>query len=824
MSVFIAKIALSAATFAIDRPYDYLVPSELAMLTAGMRVIVPFGAGNRRIEGLVLAISEQPEPDKPLKSVLVQLDEEPVLDAEGLRLALWIRERWFCTVYDAARAMLPAGLYYALQDCYTLTEGMNREAALAAAGKSKAERQVAELIANRVGGLEIGQLREAFGTKDPGPALRSLVQKGVLTLSTSAERGVGDKREKWVRLALPAEEAMAQVGSRRKTAPLRYAVVELLAGIGEGSAKEVCYFTGAANATLKSLEKSGLIEIKEREAYRRPVSPALPTAGPIQLNAEQEEAFTALDTLAASGEAAVSLLYGVTGSGKTQVYLKLIQETLKRGKTALTLVPEIALTPQLMAIFTSHFGEEVAVLHSSLPAGERYDEWKRARSGKAKVVIGTRSAVFAPLKNLGLIILDEEQEGSYQSENVPRYHARDVAKYRAQQNRALLVLGSATPSVETMYHAKQGEYHLFTLPHRFNERVLPKVYLADMKEELREGNTSPLSLPLMENIEENLKRGEQTILFLNRRGASPMATCVQCGEVPSCPRCSAYLTYHSANRRLMCHHCGHSEPLPDACPTCGGSFEFVGFGTQMVEQALRDRFPDIEVMRMDADTVTANHSHEALLSRFRNEKVPVLVGTQMVAKGLDFENVTLVGVISADQGLYVDDYRAGERTFSLITQVVGRAGRGSKEGRAIIQTFTPKNDIILSAAKQNYDHFYAEEIELRRLRRCPPFGALFVITVSASEEGQALRVCAFLRDTVRQWLREEPYKELPYQILGPVPAAIVKVNNRYRYRLTLVAQNTRIVREMVAHLVRCAQADKKHKGVSVSADVDPMNG
>ncbi len=824
MSVFIAKIALSAATFAIDRPYDYLVPSELAMLTAGMRVIVPFGAGNRRIEGLVLAISEQPEPDKPLKSVLVQLDEEPVLDAEGLRLALWIRERWFCTVYDAARAMLPAGLYYALQDCYTLAEGMDREAALAAAGKSKAERQVAELIASRVGGLEIGQLRQAFGTKDPGPALRSLVQKGVLTLSTSAERGVGDKREKWVRLALPAEEAMAQVGSRRKTAPLRYAVVELLAGIGEGSAKEVCYFTGAANATLKSLEKSGLIEIEEREAYRRPVSPALPTTGPIQLNAEQEEAFTALDTLAASGEAAVSLLYGVTGSGKTQVYLKLIQETLKRGKTALTLVPEIALTPQLMAIFTSHFGEEVAVLHSSLPAGERYDEWKRARSGKAKVVIGTRSAVFAPLKNLGLIILDEEQEGSYKSENVPRYHARDVAKYRAQQNRALLVLGSATPSVETMYHAKQGEYHLFTLPHRFNERVLPKVYLADMKEELREGNTSPLSLPLMESIEENLKRGEQTILFLNRRGASPMATCVQCGEVPSCPRCSAYLTYHSANRRLMCHHCGHSEPLPDACPTCGGSFEFVGFGTQMVEQALYDRFPDIEVMRMDADTVTANHSHEALLSRFRNEKVPVLVGTQMVAKGLDFENVTLVGVISADQGLYVDDYRAGERTFSLITQVVGRAGRGSKEGRAIIQTFTPQNDIILSAAKQNYDHFYAEEIELRRLRRCPPFGALFVITVSASEEGQALRVCAFLRDTVRQWLREEPYKELPYQILGPVPAAIVKVNNRYRYRLTLVAQNTRIVREMVAHLVRCAQADKKHKGVSVSADVDPMNG
>lgn len=823
MSVLIAKIALSAATFAIDRPYSYLVPAELDKLSPGVRVMVPFGPGNKRVEGLVLSVEDGPASEKPLKSILAQLDEEQVMDEEGIRLALWVRERWFCTVYEAARAMLPAGLYYALQDCYSLADGVEQEIAEAAAGHSKAERKIVELVAPYRQGLEVGRIREAFGTKNPGAALRSLLEKGILTLTTSASRGVGDKTERWASLAIPAEEALAQVEVKRKTAPLRYAVVELLSGIGEGSVKEICYFTGATGSTFKALEKSGLVQIEERETFRRSVPETVKPAAPIQLNREQETAFRGLDILAAEGKPAVALLYGVTGSGKTQVYLRLIQETLKRGKTALTLVPEIALTPQLMAIFTAHFGQEVAVLHSSLPAGERYDEWKRARTGRARVVIGTRSAVFAPLKDLGLIILDEEQEGSYKSENVPRYHARDVAKYRASRTSALLVLGSATPSVETMYHAKEGDYHLFTLPHRYNEKVLPQVFLADLKEELRTGEPSPLSLPLVEALEENIARGEQSILFLNRRGASPMVTCVACGQVPACPRCSAYLTYHLANRRLMCHHCGHSEPLPDRCPECGGKLKSVGVGTQRVEEALHERFPGVEVMRMDADTTTASRSHEKMLARFREEKIPVLVGTQMVAKGLDFENVTLVGVISADQGLYLDDYRSGERTFSLITQVVGRAGRGSKEGRAIIQTYTPENDVILAAARQDYDCFYEQEIGLRRVRGCPPFASFFVIHVSGAEEGQALRVCAFLRDTLRRWLAESDRTRLECTVLGPVPAAIAKVNNRYRYRLTILAQNTRPMRELVAHLVRCAQADKKNRGVSVNADVDPMN-
>jgi len=819
----VAKIALTAAAYVMDKPYDYLVPQELADLAPGTRVLAPFGAGNRRSQGLVLAVEErESEPERKLKYILAKLDEEPVLDAEGLRLALWVRERWFCTVGEAVRAMLPAGLIYSLRDCYRLAPGVDLAQALSAAGRSARERQIVELAAGR-GGVEAGAIREAFGTKDPGSALRALLGKGILTLETSAARGVGDKREKLVRLAVTPEEALAQVAPRRRTGPLRYAVVELLAGAGEAGAREVCYFTGATGATLRSLEKSGLITVTEREVFRRPEPDRLPEPSPIVLNEEQERAFQGLDALARKGEGAVALLYGVTGSGKTQIYLRLIQKALERGRAALMLVPEIALTPQVTALFTAYFGQKVAVLHSALSAGERYDEWKRARRGEARVVVGTRSAVFAPLENLGLIILDEEQEGSYKSENVPRYHARDVAKYRARRSGAVLVLGSATPSVETMYQAQQGEYHLFTLSRRYNTRSLPSVYIADMREELRKGETSPLSAPLRRALEENLNRGEQSILFLNRRGASRMALCAACGQAPMCPRCSAYLTYHADNHRLMCHYCGYSRPVPRRCPVCGGPLEFVGAGTQMVEQALRELFPGQEVLRMDADTTGAAHSHEKLLSRFRDERVPILVGTQMVAKGLDFENVTLVGVICADQGLYIDDYRAGERTFSLVTQVVGRAGRGSKTGRAVIQTFTPDNDVITAAARQDYKGFYDQELELRRVRRCPPFASVFRLTVSGREERQVLRVCHLLRESLLGWLRLSAYAALRCQVLGPAPAAVTKVNNRYRYHLSLTARNTRTMRELTAHLVRCAQADRTNRGVSVTADVDPMN-
>ncbi len=820
----IAKIAVAAATYAIDRPYDYLVPEALLpTLKAGMRVAVPFGSGNRTCDGIVLSLSDTADATpKKLKSVVAQLDEEPMLDQEAIQLALWMREQYYCTVYDAARVILPAGLWFSLKDCWKIKPGIDREAAFLAAGRSRNAVRLLELLFSNQGWAELGQIHLAFGTADPGPAIRQLAEQGILEKETSAARGVGDKTESIASLAVLPEEAMALVAPRRRRAPLQYSVVETLCGVGTVSTKELCYFTGASMATLRALEKAGILTVEKRQIDRRPELPEVEPLAPPKLNQEQNAAYQGLLGLCQQGKPAVALLYGVTGSGKTQVYIRLIQSVLEQGKTAMILVPEIALTPQLMRIFTAHFGQQIAILHSSLSAGERYDEWKRIRRGEATVVIGTRSAVFAPLDRLGVIILDEEQEYTYKSEQTPRYHARDVAKYRCWKSNALLVLGSATPSVETMYCARRGDYHLFTLPHRFNERAMPQVSIIDMKQELRNGRGGSISQALEEQLQGVIQRGEQAILFINRRGANRMVVCGECGAVPSCPRCSVHLTYHSANHRLMCHHCGHSEPLPAQCPECGGLYSHVGAGTQQVETDLRRLFPDVPILRMDTDTVTATRSHEAILEQFRKEKIPILLGTQMVAKGLDFENVTLVGIVDADQMLYMEDFRAGERTFSLLTQVAGRSGRGGKEGHALLQTYTPENEVIQCAARQDYDAFYEQEIRLRQLQGYPPFGDLIVLNASGPEETAVLCAAIRLRDSLLAALERPDYQQCPYQLLGPAPAAIVRVNNRYRYRLTLKTNNTKMIRQLIAYLIRKAQSDKLNRGVSVFADLNPI--
>ena len=821
----IAQVALSAANYAIDRPYSYRVPVELKEhVCPGMRVLVPFGSGNRRTDGVVLQVSTM-ETEKKLKDILSVLDEVPMLEPEELHLALWMRERYFCTVYEAIRTMLPAGLWFSIKDCWKIAPGIDREAAYEAAGRSENARHLVEMLFSNEGSAELEQIRAAFGVKDPMPSIRSLAEKGILIQETHTERGVGDKTELVAELSMPPEEALEQLSSKRARAPIQYSVMELLCTLGRCSSKELCYFTGATLSTLRALEKKGFLTLDRCEVLRSASDAydASRKAQPIVLNEGQMRAFEGLRALVDEKKPAASLLYGVTGSGKTQVYLQLIHHVLEQGRTALVLVPEIALTPQLMQLFISHFGRQVAVLHSSLSAGARYDEWKRAKRGEARVVVGTRSAVFAPLPDLGLIILDEEQEGTYKSEQVPRYHARDVAKYRCVHANALLLLGSATPSVETMYQAREGGYHFFTLPERYNTQALPSVDIVDLKEELKNGNGGSISRPLREAISENLQRGEQTILFINRRGASKMVTCGECGHVPECPNCSVHLTYHSANRRLMCHYCGHSQPLPEDCPECGGMLTFVGAGTQKVQEELEACFPGTEILRMDADTINATQTHEKLLSRFRRENIPILVGTQMVAKGLDFENVTLVGVIAADLSLYLDNYRAGERTFSLLTQVVGRAGRGSKSGRAMIQTWTPENDVICCSARQDYDSFYEQEIEMRRLCGYPPFRHVYQITVTGIDEEQVLFCCLRIKQALQGTLDLLEYREFDCRLLGPASAPVAKVNNRYRYRVTLMAPDHKKIRTLVAHLVRSAQKDKENRGVSVFADLDPQD-
>ena len=745
----VAKIAVSAATYWLDKPYDYLIPEALlGKVKPGVRVTVPFSRGNRRSEGIVLGVSDRSDFDK-LKPIESVLDSDPVLTPSQIRLALWMHDRFFCTVYDAVKTILPAGFWF-----------------------------------------------KADGT-----------------------RRVNDKTREMISLAVSAEEAFALSQAKRRKAPMQAELLGLLCSVGRVSAQEALYFTGASRQSLKALVNAGLVQTDFEEVFRRPEIwnddiQTLPV-----LNSAQSAVYDGLNALLNESSAEAALLCGVTGSGKTSVYIHLIDDVLKAGKSAILLVPEISLTPQMIRTFSGYFGNQVAVLHSSLSLGERYDEWKRAKNGDARLVIGTRSAVFAPFENLGLIIIDEEQEESYKSENSPRYHARDIAKYRCAKTDSLLLLGSATPDIESRYAAETGKYKYFELHERYNEMRLPAVSIVDMKSELRSGNGGNISARLQNELGENLERGEQSILFINRRGANKLISCGECGHIYKCPNCSVSLTYHSSNRRLMCHYCGYSRKPDPFCPDCGGLLTFIGAGTQLIEEELKQLFPDAGVIRMDTDTVKAAGSHEALLEKFREEKIPIMVGTQMVTKGLNFENVTLIGVLSADQSLYCGDYRSGERTFSLITQVVGRSGRGKKPGRAVIQTFTPQNEIIRLAAAQDYDGFYQSEIQLRRLQHTPPFADIISITASGAEESAVLKCCSDIRRILAASVRSRP----DVSILGPAPLAVVKVNNRYRYRVNLCCRADKEIRELVSAVLIKLNSSGKYKGVSIFADNNPLS-
>ena len=817
----LARVAVSSVPFAADKLYTYRIPDELAPEAAsGKRVLIPFGRGNRRSEGFVFDIVR--EEDKPAyKPIDAFLDEESLLDSRDIRLARWMKARYFCTYYDALKTLLPGGVWLKSREIWKLNEEVSAEQALSAVAPDSLEETLLCAVLGAKG-AERTALNELGGEKT-GRALHAMAQQGILVCETTMKQRLGDKKARMVSLCVSAEEALAAVESKRRSAPVRYAVIELLCREGTLSSTEISYYTGATMQTLRGLNKSGLVELSEQEVLR--VSPPVPSAredAPITLNEEQQAAYEGLSALLEREGGSAALLYGVTASGKTQVYLKLIEQVLARGKTAMLLVPEIALTPQMMQRFSARFGSDAVMLHSALPLTERYDQWKRIRRGEVRVVLGTRSAVFAPLPNLGLIILDEEQEGSYQSENPPRYHARDIAQFRCAQRDALVLLGSATPTVETAYYAKRGRYQVFSLHKRFNDLPLPEVLIADMKDELRQGNDTSIGSALRSELQKNIARGEQSILFLNRRGSARMLLCGECGYVPECPRCSVPMTYHSANERLMCHYCGHSEPVMERCRACGGLLKRVGSGTQKVERELRALFPNTEVLRMDADTVSAAHGHEALLRQFTERRIPILLGTQMVAKGLDFENVTLVGVLDADLSLYVQNYHAAERTYSLLAQVVGRAGRGERAGRAVIQTYHPDNEVIQAAAKQDYEAFYRNELRLRRLRRYPPFADLFTLTVSGREEVRVIAAACALRDALRAASEKEPLRTLETEVLGPAGAPVVKVNERYRYCVYLSGRSDSALRRTVSEYLLAFSARKENRGLDIFADCNAL--
>ena len=810
----IAKIAVSAANFAIDKPYSYRIPENL-MVQPGQRVQLPFGRANKRTEGIVLAV--EPGEESGLKPIDCCLDEQPLLTEKQLRLAAFLRERYFCTFYDAIRTMLPAGLWFRTKNTFSLTEDRSwKEKTI----RKEYASDILVLLENLGGQAEEAALRNLISEEEVlHDVLSYLLRKKWITAQTDFQRKTNDKTERIAVLATSAEEAMEFASGRPKSAAMQKQVLELMCSLGSVAVKELCYFTGASTATVNRLEKLGYLKLTEQPVLRcREIRPVRLT-GPLTLNSQQQGCFEELRSQMATEDPGVALLYGVTGSGKTSVYIKLIASCLESGKSAMLLVPEIALTPQLLGLLAAYFGDKVAVLHSSLSSGERYDQWKRVRSGEASVVVGTRSAVFAPCTP-GLIILDEEQEQSYKSENSPRYSAKEVAIWRGAKENALVLLGSATPSVESMYRAKTGVYRLYTLTERYNGKPLPAVEIVDMREEMKYGNDLSLSVPLRHAMMDTRAADKQTILLLNRRGNSRALVCVDCRETPECPRCNLRLTYHSANNRLMCHYCGHSQPVPERCPACGGPMKSIGTGTQKVQSELEFLFPDWKSLRMDTDTVNAVNTHERILDQFQNEKIPVLIGTQMVAKGLNLPDVTLVGVLDADLSLYTGGYRAGETTFNMLTQVVGRAGRGETAGRAVVQTLVPEHQVIRLAAKQDYDGFYDLEVNLRRVQNAPPFGDIAVITVTGQEETAVLRGAAKFRDSLNVCLRQPGYSRETCTVLGPAPCAVPKINYNFRYQLTLRCRMTKNLRLLLAHLLREFSKDKANRHVNAFIDVN----
>lgn len=818
----IAKIALESAPYIIDKPYDYIIPCDIAeRVKPGVRVLVGFGKGNRKTEGMVLKTQATTSREAGLKPIIAVLDDEPVLDDKGLRLALWLRERYFCSFYDAVRVMLPSGLWYRIKSTYIINDCATREEALKLLGGIPGSDILIEYLFKKREHNHQNVIND-IKHKNTSKILNILTENGIIRAENSAFRNASDKTVRLVRLLISNEDAEEYLSLKSKSAPMQRDIIRLLMNIGAVTVNELRYFTGASLQTLKALHKKGVTEFFELPVFRTPVPKVTEQSPEIRLNQMQHKAFSELEEILLSGKPACALLYGVTGSGKTQIYLKLIEQTLKRGKTAIMLVPEISLTPQLMEKVYSCFGDKTAILHSALSVGERYDEWKRIKSGKASVVIGTRSAVFAPLDNIGIIILDEEQEHTYKSSSTPRYHARDIAKFRCVTDSALLLLGSATPSIESMYHAKTGTYSLHILDKRYNEQELPEVIIADMREELLNGSMAQIGRRLLAEIDKNLSRGEQSILFLNRRGASRYVICGDCGVVPECPKCSVALTFHSVNSRLMCHHCGYSRKMNDTCSECKGKMLYMGAGTQKIEDEIKVLYPDMPVIRMDTDTTSMKSSHETMLSRFFNEKIPVMVGTQMITKGLDFENVTLIGVLSAEQTLFTDDYRAAENTFALITQVIGRAGRGEKKGRAVIQTLIPNNPVIRLAAAQDYFGFYENEIQLRQARGFPPFNDIISILISASGEDLALKGALRVAGKINRALKTG-YSDIGAKVFGPAPAFISRLNNKYRFKVMICAQNNRRMRELITRLLVDFKRDRQNRRISVVADVNSMD-
>ena len=812
----IAKVAVEGTLYHFDMEFDYIIPENIDTNNlVGSRVLVPFGLGNKKKHGVVFEVVSG-KLDEKIKPIYAVLDKAPLLSVEMISLARWMKRRYYCTLFDAVKTMLPSGINRKLVNYYKLSGNINF---LEKFDLNDIEINIIEILKKKDKFISYKKLQLETSVDNLDKILLRLKKLGIILQKEDSINKVSDASIKMV--------SVTDIGKVKnlnlKLTQKQKKVYDAIKACSEISVKEVCYYTGVTASVVDSLVKKGIVYYFENQVYRNPYKniEKLYNKEDILLSDEQKTSFNNLYKEYTSGKASVSLLYGVTGSGKTAVFMKLIEAVRKDKKGIIVMVPEIALTSSLIRQFHQRFGEKVAVFHSGLSAGERADEWKRVKNGDADIAIGTRSAVFAPFENLGLIIMDEEQEYTYKSDSSPRFHARDIAKFRCKQNNTLLVLASATPSIESYYMALNGRYSLNTISRRYGQANLPKVKIVDLNEEINKGNNSAFSEILIKELVENLQNHKQSIILMNRRGYNTFASCRACNEVLTCPNCSISLTYHSANGRLMCHYCGYSVEFTDECPNCHEhEIRYLGFGTQKIEEDLQNVVPEARILRMDADTTMAKFSHDRKFRLFSEGKYDIMIGTQMVAKGLDFDNVTLVGVLSADQSLYNNDFRSYERTFSLLTQVVGRAGRGNYAGRAIIQTYTPENSVISLAAQQNYDEFYNSEIKMRKAMLYPPFVDLCVICFSGKNQERILSAAKDFFNMLRK-LASKDYSELPLRVLEPSQTTIIKLNNKYRYKLIIKFRNSRRFQELISRLLVWFEKDKKYSEVSVYVDVNP---
>ncbi|MCX7711931.1 MAG: primosomal protein N' [Clostridia bacterium] len=810
----IASVVMSNAIREYDKEYHYIIPADLEdKMQPGIRVIAPFGKANKATEAYVLDILDGVQQDG-LKEIKKVIDAQPVLNPDMIRLAGWMKDRYISTYSDVMKCMLPPGIGV---KSLRIVKLLRQSSILKSTAK-----KIMDVLIEQGDECEYEELKRLVDSRAFSTQLKSLEEAGIVSIYEEFSASVREKTVRVAYIARPREEIIDEIENNRVNRIQHVRVLEMLMDNQYISVSDIMRFAAVSSSVINTLKKYGYIEFTDIEINRDPMkNKVYKRTKPLEPTPQQAEALEKINAAIQAERFEEFLIHGVTGSGKTEVYLQLIRNCIDKGKQAVVLVPEISLTPQMIERFKGRFGDEVAVLHSRLSLGERYDQWRLIRDGKIKVAVGARSAVFAPFDRLGVVIMDEEHENTYKSEVTPKYHARDVARERCRYNNAVLVLGSATPSTETYYRAESKQINLLEMTQRANNLVLPKVDVVDMREELQDGNRTIFSRRLAEEIIRNKQNQQQTILFLNKRGYASFVLCRQCGFTARCLHCNISLTYHAYDERLICHYCGYTVKSPKTCPKCQSSYiRHFGTGTQKVEEEIEERFKGFSCVRMDMDTTTGKNSHEEILKAFRERNIDIMVGTQMIAKGHDFPNVTLVGVLAADSLLNLEDFRASERTFQLITQVAGRAGRGEIPGRVVIQTYNTEDFSIIAACSHDYSSFYRQEIKLREKLDYPPFTNIATVILNGTNDRAVFLKAKEIKESLDAAFEG---KDVEAGVYGPARAPLSRIKNKFRWRIVVKCR----CEDTLNGVMRDASDEfyrKKGKSlIDMSVDVNPLN-